>query len=155
MIVGFGWDVHPLAESGRLVIGGVLISESLGVVAHSDGDVLCHAIADALVGVVFGKDIGELFPESPENENMDSLSALSEIAGMVENEGFRIVNVDCTVVFSRFKLSPFRPKIASNLKRALSCDNVSVKFKSGNSVGEVGKGKAIESFAVVLLEEIR
>ena len=150
MRVGFGYDVHPLKDGGKLVIGGVVVSEEIGVVAHSDGDVLCHAIIDAILGASLMGDIGRVFPEE-EYEGMNSLEALKSVVSKVGERGYEIVSVDSTVVVSKPRLAGFARDIRSNLVEALGCESVSVKFKSGNGVGDVGSGKAIEAFAVVLM----
>ncbi len=151
MRIGFGYDVHPTKSEGRMILGGILVSEEIGVIAHSDGDVLCHALIDAILGVCGMGDIGRLFPED-RNEGMNSLEALREVVEMALNRGFKLINVDATVVLSKPRLEEYGEKIRENLKFVLRCENVSVKFKSGNGVGEVGRGKAIEAFAVVLVE---
>ena len=150
MRVGFGYDVHPLKDGGKLVIGGVVVSEEIGVVAHSDGDVLCHAIIDAILGASLMGDIGRVFPEK-DYEGMNSLEALKSVVSKVKERGYEIVSVDSTVVVSKPRLAGFARDIRSNLVEALGCESVSVKFKSGNGVGDVGSGKAIEAFAVVLM----
>ncbi len=151
MRIGFGYDVHPTKSEGRMILGGILVSEEIGVIAHSDGDVLCHALIDAILGACGMGDIGRLFPED-RNEGMNSLEALREVVEMALNRGFKLINVDTTVVLSKPRLEEYGEKIRENLKFVLRCENVSVKFKSGNGVGEVGRGKAIEAFAVVLVE---
>ncbi len=148
--IGFGYDIHKLSEGGRLVIGGVIVSEDLHAVAHSDGDVLCHAIIDALLGAANLQDIGAIFPETEENRGMSSIEALKGVFEMIERAGYEVINVDSTVVFSRFKLSKFREDIENALSNSLRCP-VSVKFKSGNGVGEIGEGRAIQAFATALL----
>ncbi len=153
MKVGFGYDVHKIGHGGRLIIGGIVVSEKYHSVAHSDGDVLCHAIADALLGVAGFGDIGELFPENEKTKDMSSINALNEVVKMVRSKGFKIINVDAVVVFSKEKLSPYREAIVKNMSGVLGCE-FSVKFKSGNGVGEVGEGRAIESYTAVLVEKL-
>ena len=152
MRVGIGWDVHRIEEGCCLVLGGVIVSDSVKAVAHSDGDVLVHAIIDAILGAASLGDIGSFFPEVEENRNMRSLDALRKIVDIVGRLGYRIESVDSTVIFSKGRLSPFRDQIKGNLEGVLGCE-VSVKFKSGNGVGEVGRGEAVEALAVVLLSE--
>ena len=152
MRIGIGKDVHRLEKGGRLILGGVVVSRQHHPAAHSDGDVLCHAIADALLGAAKLGDIGKIYPETKENEGMSSLEALKEIAKLVESKGWKISSVDSTVFLSVVRLSPLREEIEESLEKALGCE-VSVKFKSGNGVGEVGRGEAVEALAVVLLEK--
>ena len=152
MRVGIGWDIHRIEEGCCLVLGGVVVSNSVKAVAHSDGDVLVHAIIDAILGAASLGDIGSFFPEVEENKGIRSLDALRRIVDIVRKLGYRIESVDSTVIFSKGRLSPFRDQIKGNLEGMLGCE-VSVKFKSGNGVGEVGKGKAVEALAVVLLSE--
>lgn len=152
MRVGMGWDVHKLTSGCCLVLGGVIVSSSVKSVAHSDGDVLCHAIIDSILGAANLGDIGSFYPETKENENMRSIDALREVSRIVREYGYRILNVDTTVILSGVRLSPFRDQIKGALESVLGCP-VSVKFKSGNGVGEIGIGKAVEAQAVCLLSE--
>ncbi len=152
MRIGIGWDVHRLTKGCCLVLGGVMVSDSVKPIAHSDGDVLCHAIIDSLLGAANLGDIGSFYPETEENENMRSLDALKEVSRIIRECGYSIVNVDSTVILSGVKLSPFRDQIEGSLESVLGCP-VSIKFKSGNGVGETGSGKAVEARAVCLLSE--
>jgi len=150
--VGIGWDVHRLEKGCCLIVGGVIVSQDLRAIAHSDGDVLAHALIDALLGAAGLGDIGSFFPETEENKGMRSIDALRKIVKIIRKLGYGIESVDSTVVVSGVKLSPFRDQIVGNLEGILSCP-VSVKFKSANGVGDVGKGKAIEAMVAVLLSE--
>ncbi len=152
MRVGIGWDVHRVEEGCCLVVGGVIVSSSIRFVAHSDGDVLTHAVIDAILGAAALGDIGSFYPESDSTKNMRSFDALKEVVSIVEKLGYRVINLDSTVIASKVRLSPFRDQIVGNFQTVLGCD-VSVKFKSGNGVGEVGRGGAMEAMAVVLLDE--
>ena len=152
MRIGIGWDVHKITDGCCLILGGVIVSDKVRVLAHSDGDVLCHAIIDALLGASNLGDIGSFYPEIEKNRGMKSIDALREILKIVKEYGYDIVNVDSTIVLSEVKLSPFRDQIEGSLESVLGCP-VSVKFKSGNGVGELGKGEAIKAIAAVLLSE--
>ncbi|KHC90339.1 2C-methyl-D-erythritol 2,4-cyclodiphosphate synthase [Thermotoga sp. Mc24] len=153
MFIGFGYDRHSLVEGRKLVFVGVEIESSVGSLGHSDGDVLSHAIIDALLGAVGLGDIGTWFPETEEYRNANSLELLKETVKMLEEKGFSVVNVDATVVTSIVKLFPYRERIVENLKSALKTSRVNVKFKSGNTLGFEGKGRGISAYAVCLVEK--
>ncbi|KFZ20912.1 2-C-methyl-D-erythritol 2,4-cyclodiphosphate synthase [Thermotoga neapolitana] len=153
MFIGFGYDRHPLVEGRRLVLAGVEIDAPLGSLGHSDGDVLSHAIIDALLGAGCLGDIGTWFPETKEYKDANSLDLLKETVKILEERGFSVVNVDATVVASIVKLSPYREKILENLKSALETSRVNVKFKSGNTLGFEGEERGISAYAVCLVEE--
>lgn len=152
--IGEGWDVHALVPGRSLVIGGVAIPHHLGLLGHSDADVLAHAITDALLGAAALGDIGTLFPDSDARyAGADSLVLLSEAARRVRERGYEIGNVDCTVVAQAPKLAPYRVAMCEGLARALGVapDQVNVKAKTAEKLGPVGQGLAIEARAVVLL----
>jgi 2-C-methyl-D-erythritol 2,4-cyclodiphosphate synthase len=152
MRVGIGWDIHRLEDGCCLVVGGVVVSSEKRAIAHSDGDVLTHAIIDALLGAAVLGDIGSFYPEVEENKDMRSVDALKEIVKLIRKLDFKVVNIDSTVILSGLRLAPFRDQIKGTLESIFGCE-VSIKFKSGNGVGEVGRGEAIEAIAVVLLSE--
>ena len=152
--IGEGWDVHALVTGRRLVLGGVEIAHSHGLAGHSDADALCHAITDALFGAAALGDIGRHFPDTDAQfEGADSLALLAEAARRVRAAGFEIGNVDSTVIAQAPKLAPhiaaMRQRIAQAL--ALALDQVSVKAKTAERMGPVGRGEAIEARAVCLL----
>jgi len=152
---GLGWDVHRLAAGRALILGGVTVPSELGLEGHSDADVLAHAITDALLGAAALGDIGMHFPDSdPRWKNCDSLVFLRRAQELAAAEGYRIVNVDSTVILERPKLKDFRKTIRERLAEALGLDldRVSVKFKTAEKVGPVGEGRAAEAQAVVTLE---
>ncbi|HIP92491.1 MAG TPA: 2-C-methyl-D-erythritol 2,4-cyclodiphosphate synthase [Thermotoga sp.] len=151
MRVGIGYDAHPLVKNRRLVIGGVDIPSDKGLLGHSDGDVLCHAIIDALLGAANLGDIGEFFPEENKYKNAKSILLLKKVVGIIEKMGYRVVNVDSTVVASSPRLSSYRKKILENLKSVLNSKNVSVKFKTGNGLGFEGKGEGISAIAICMI----
>jgi 2-C-methyl-D-erythritol 2,4-cyclodiphosphate synthase len=153
--IGSGWDSHRLLEGKRLILGGVTIPSAIGLDGHSDADVLAHAITDAILGAVALGDIGMHFPDTdPRWKNADSLQFLSQAEKMACDAGYRVVNVDSTVILQKVKLAGYRDairqKLADTLK--LNLDHVSVKFKTAEGVGPVGEGKSAESQAVVLLQ---
>jgi len=159
--IGHGYDLHRLetpAQGGRpLVLGGVRIPhdpshEARGPVAHSDGDALYHAVTDALLGAIGEADIGMLFPNTdPRHESEDSEIYLAEAVRRVLAAGLRVINLDATVLLERPRLSPHKDAIHANLRRVLACENVNIKGKTGEGVGPVGEGRAVEVHAVVLL----
>ena len=156
MRVGQGWDVHRIAAGRPLVLGGVRIPCDFGLEGHSDADVLSHAITDALLGAIAEGDIGMHFPDTdPRWKGADSLVFLRHVCGLVSAAGYRILNVDSTVILERPKLKDFRQAIRESLAAAMSLppDLVSVKFKTAERVGPVGEGKSAESQAVVLLTQ--
>ena len=154
MRIGEGWDVHALVPGRSLVIGGVVIPHHLGLLGHSDADVLAHAITDALLGAASLGDIGSLFPDTDARfAGADSMLLLAEAARRVRAEGFEIGNVDSTVVAQAPKLAPHRAAMCQRLAHALgvSTGQINVKAKTAERLGPVGQGAAIEARAVVML----
>ena len=152
--IGQGWDTHRIEAGRPLVLGGVTIPADFGLAGHSDADVLFHAVTDALLGALAAGDIGMHFPDTaPEWKGAKSLQFLQHAAKMAQDRGYRIVNVDSTVVLERPKLKDFRGAIRESLAAALaiSAANVGVKFKTAEKVGPVGEGRSCEAQAVVLL----
>lgn len=152
--VGLGWDNHRLAAGRALVLGGVRVPCEFGFEAHSDGDVLLHAVTDALLGALALGDIGMHFPDTdPRWKDCDSAVFVQHAAALVRERGYRISNVDATVILQRPKLGPLRAEIRANLARLLGLgeDRVSVKFKTAEKVGPVGEGRSAEAQAAVLL----
>ena len=151
---GIGWDVHRLAPGRRLLLGGVTVPCELGLEGHSDADVLVHALTDAILGAAALGDIGMHFPDSdPRWKDCDSLVFLRHARELAEARGFRIVNVDTTVVLERPKLKDYREAIRGRLAETLglAADRVSVKFKTAEKVGPVGEGRSAEAQAIVTL----
>jgi 2-C-methyl-D-erythritol 2,4-cyclodiphosphate synthase len=154
---GIGWDVHRLAAGRPLILGGVTVPFELGLEGHSDSDVLSHAITDAILGAAALGDIGMHFPDfDPQWQGCDSLVFLRRAKDLAEEQGYRIVNVDSTVVLERPKLKDFRDAIRERLAEALGLekDRVSVKFKTAEKVGPVGEGRSAEAQAVVSLQKL-
>ncbi len=152
--VGQGYDAHRLAEGRRLVLGGVEVPFDLGLMGHSDADVLSHAIVDAVLGGLALGDIGTHFPDSdPEHKDISSLMFLERAAEMVKEAGGQIVNVDATVLAQRPKLAPFVPEMRSHIAAALGMpvERVSVKATTTEEMGAVGRGEGMEAQAVAMI----
>ncbi len=152
--IGEGWDVHALVAGRRLILGGVEIPHTHGLLGHSDADALCHAITDALFGASALGDIGHHFPDTDERfRGADSIALLAEAARRVRATGWDIGNIDSTVIAQAPKLAPhilaMRQRIAQAL--VLPIEQVSVKAKTAEKMGPVGQGEAIEARAVCLL----
>ena len=152
--IGEGWDTHALVAGLRLVLGGVEIPHSHGLLGHSDADALCHAITDALFGAAALGDIGRHFPDTDAQfRGADSLALLAEAGRRVRAAGFEIGNVDSTVIAQAPKLAPHIAAMRQRLAQALvlGIDQVNVKAKTAEKMGPVGRGEAIEARAVCLL----
>lgn len=155
MRIGFGYDVHKLAEERRLVLCGVEVPYSLGLLGHSDADVAVHALMDAILGALALGDIGRLFPDSdPKYLGADSMELLRSVIGKMRERGFALGNLDITIIAERPKLAPFIEKMRENLAAAFGCgiDRVSVKATTEEGLGLAGAG--IGAHAVVLLEDV-
>lgn len=153
--VGLGHDTHRLGAETPLVIGGVTVPHSSGPVAHSDGDVLLHALIDALLGAAALGDIGEWFPDSaPEWRGADSTRLLAPVVRALADRGYAIVNVDAIVFAQRPKLSPYKEAIRGRLAELLgiAVEQVSVKAKTGEHVGPIGREEALSAEVAVLIE---
>ncbi len=154
MRIGHGYDLHALALGRRLVLGGVRIPHSHGPIAHSDGDVLLHALADALLGAAALGDIGQHFPDTdPAYAGADSRVLLRRVASLVREAGYGVLNIDATVLAQQPKLAPHRDAMRANIAADLGLDigAVSVKATTTEGLGPVGRGEAISAHAVCLL----
>jgi 2-C-methyl-D-erythritol 2,4-cyclodiphosphate synthase len=152
--VGQGWDTHQIAHGRPLILGGVRIPCDFGLAGHSDADVLFHAVTDAVLGALALGDIGMHFPDTAEEwKAADSLQFLQRALHLAAGQGYRLINIDSTIVLERPKLKDFRAAIRESLARAvdLPLTSVSVKFKTAESVGPVGEGQSCEAQAIVLL----
>lgn len=152
--IGQGYDVHQLVEGRKLIMGGVDIPHTRGLLGHSDADVLAHAVADALLGGVRGGDIGKLFPDTdPAYEGADSMKLLAAVAGFVRDRGYEILDVDSVIAAQAPKLSPYREQMRENLARAMgiSPENVGVKATTTEHLGFEGREEGISATAVALL----
>ena len=152
--IGQGYDVHKLVPGRKLIIGGVEIPHTLGLLGHSDADVLAHAVADALLGGIRGGDIGKLFPDTdPAWEGANSLKLLSAVAAKVRNEGFEIIDVDSVIAAQAPKMAPHRERMRENLAAAMGIpvENVGVKATTTEHLGFEGREEGISATAVALL----
>ena len=157
MRIGHGYDVHRLVEGRKLILGGVEIAHEKGLLGHSDADVLAHAISDALLGALAKGDIGHLFPDNdPAYEGADSLWLMSQIVPIIESEGYKISNIDSTVIAQAPKLAPHIVKMRKNIAKALGIptDAVSVKATTEEGLGFSGERLGIAAHAVCLLEKL-
>lgn len=152
--IGHGYDVHALAAGLPLVLGGVQIPHSTGCVAHSDGDVLTHALCDALLGAAALGDIGRHFPDtSPEFKGIDSLELLRRVVALLRAGGWRIGNVDCTLLLQRPKVAPYIEAMRVRLAGAMGIpvDSISVKATTTEKLGFVGREEGVAAEAVALI----
>lgn len=154
--IGTGYDLHRLEEGRPLILGGVRIPFEKGLMGHSDADVLCHAITDALLGALAKGDIGTHFPDNdPAYKDADSIQLLNRVAKIIAGAGYRVENLDCTVVAERPKLRDYIDRIRQSIAECIEVptNRVSVKAKTNEGVGPEGRGEAISAQAVVLLME--
>ena len=152
--IGHGYDVHRLVEDRPLILGGVTVPNKKGLLGHSDADVLAHAVMDAVLGALGLGDIGKHFPDTCERyRGADSIKLCSHVFQMMAERGYRIGNIDATVICQRPKLAPhidtMRKQIASIL--SISIEDVNVKAKTAEGLGDIGRGDALECHAVCLL----
>ena len=156
MRIGFGKDIHRLVEGRKLILAGVDIPSPSGELAHSDGDVLYHALSDAILGALALGDIGLFFPDNKEEtEGMDSSEIVKFVINKMEEKGYEIANVDIMITLEKPKLKDYREKMRENVSRLLhtSLENVSIKAGTNEGLDDVGHGLAIQVDAVVLLNE--
>lgn len=154
MRIGHGYDVHRLTEGRELILGGVKIPYDRGLDGHSDADVLVHAVMDALLGAAALGDIGKLFPDSdPQYKGISSLKLLTEVKRRIEDEGYSVGNIDCTIVAQKPKLSPYISEMRKNIADILGidCSDVNVKATTEEGLGFTGQGLGIAAHAVALL----
>lgn len=153
--VGLGYDKHVLTEGRKLILGGVIIPFEKGEAGHSDGDVLLHAITDALLGAAGLGDIGSYFPPSdPQWKDADSALLLKKCWQDVKNAGWNLGNLDCVIALEKPKFLPFRDQVRESIANILevSKDQIFVKAKTGEKLGDIGQGRAVEVWSVCLLE---
>lgn len=154
MRIGHGYDLHQLQASGRLVLCGVEVSDQIGPIAHSDGDVILHATVDALLGAIGAGDIGEHFPNTdPRWKGAASAVFVEHAMQLVTAAGYTVGNIDVLVMAERPRLKPFKPQMRANLARLLQVDESQVNIKAGTNEGcdAVGRGEAIAAHSTVLL----
>jgi len=152
---GLGYDIHRLKRKRRFLLAGVEIPSRRGEIGHSDGDVLAHAVCDAILGACALADIGELFPPSDNSwKDADSMQLLDMAFSIVKKAGWKVVNIDCVIICETPKVLPYRDVIRNSLAKALEVpvENVFLKGKTAEGLGHVGKGKAVEVLAQCLLE---
>lgn len=154
MRIGFGYDVHRLVEGRQLIIGGVNIPWKLGLLGHSDADVLVHAVIDSILGALGLGDIGRHFPDNdPVNKDRDSFHMLREVMSIVKQDMYSVNNIDITVVAQKPKLSPYLDEMEENLSTALDTDisKVNIKATTTEGLGFAGREEGMEAYAVVSL----
>lgn len=154
--IGIGYDIHRLVENRKLFLGGVEIPYVKGLLGHSDGDVLLHAICDALLGAVSEGDIGEHFPDTdPKYQGISSRELLKTVDNLVKNKGFQIAQIDTVVIAQEPVISPFKKQMQEKIGLTLGIpeERVNIKAKTNEGLGEIGKKEAIASYAVVILSK--
>ena len=158
MPVGIGYDIHRLVEGRRLILGGVAIEYRLGLLGHSDGDALLHAVADAILGASAQGDIGELFPDTdPQYKGISSEVIVEEALALAAGRRLKVSNLDCIIFAEQPKLGRMKKEIRAKLAAllAIPADHVNVKAKTMEGLGPIGAGQAIAAQAIVYLEESR
>ena len=155
MRIGHGYDVHRLVEGRKLILGGVDIPYAKGLLGHSDADVLLHAISDAILGAIAEGDIGRHFPDTdPRYKGADSQKLLSHVMKLADDKGYRVGNLDATIVAQRPKLATHIPLMRENIAVVLfaEIDRVNVKATTTEELGFAGRGEGIAAYAVALME---
>ena len=154
--VGMGYDVHQLVPNRDLWIGGIKIDHELGLLGHSDADVLIHAICDAILGAANMRDIGYHFPDtSAETDGMDSKIILKKTIGLIAAKGYRLVNIDATICAERPKMNPHIPQMQQVMAQVIGCDTdaISIKATTTEKLGFTGRQEGISAYAVALIEK--
>ena len=157
MRIGQGFDVHALVENRKLIIGGVEIPYKKGLAGHSDADVLLHAICDALIGAAALGDIGAHFPDTDQRyKGIDSRKLLREVRRPLTDEGWRVINIDATIIAEAPKMAPHIPAMVKNIAQDLAIDvkDVNVKAKTNEKIGYIGRGEGIMVEAVSCIESL-
>ena len=155
MRIGIGYDVHRLVEGRKLILGGVTIPFEKGLLGHSDADVLIHAVCDALLGAAGLGDIGLHFPDTdPQLKDISSIQILSKTIAMLNLKGFKVINLDSTIMAESPKISPFREKMIENIARTIEIEPecVNVKATTLETLGMMGKGEGIAALCIALIE---
>jgi 2-C-methyl-D-erythritol 2,4-cyclodiphosphate synthase len=153
--IGAGYDVHPVTENRPLILGGITIPYRQGLAGHSDADCLVHAICDALLGAISAGDLGSHFPDSdPQYKDVKSLLLLKMVSEMVKQKGYRITNIDATVVAQAPQLAPYRSQMEETIAQTVEVEEerVNVKATTTEGLGFAGRGEGIAAYAVVLVE---
>ena len=155
--IGHGYDVHRLTENRKMIIGGVEIPHKLGLLGHSDADVLTHAVMDAMLGALALGDIGQHFPDTDERfSGADSMQLLRHVNALIQTKGWKLANLDATILAQKPKLAPHIVQMRKNLCTVIGCDldQISVKATTEEKLGFTGEERGIAAHAVVLLERI-
>ena len=156
MRIGHGYDVHKLVEERDLIVGGVKIPYEKGLLGHSDADVLLHAVSDSLLGAAALGDIGGMFPDNdPQFLYADSLVLLRRVFERLRENGYKVINVDATIIAQKPKMKPYIPEMRMNIAAALSTsiDNISVKATTEEEMGFTGRGEGISAHCVCLIDK--
>ncbi len=156
MRVGLGYDIHPLGKGRKLILGGIEVPHSQGLVGHSDADALVHAVCDAMLGAMGEGDLGKHYPSSdPRYKNISSLILLEEVNGLLAKKGYHLVNVDTVIIAQAPRLGPHLEAMAVRLAEVLKIEReaVNVKVKSGEGLDAVGREEAIAAQAICLIEK--
>ena len=154
--IGHSVDIHRLVENRKLMLGGIEIPYELGLLGHSDADVLLHAISEAIIGAIALGDLGTFFPDNdPKYKNIDSKILTKEIVNIMENKGYEVNNLDCLLILEKPKMRPHIDNIRKSISELLhtDIDNVNVKATTNEKMGEIGRGEAIQAHAVILLRK--
>lgn len=157
MRIGLGYDVHKLVSDRKLILGGIEINYIKGLLGHSDADVLLHAIMDSILGAAALGDIGTHFPDTNDKyKGISSLSLLKEVGKLMQSSGYKIGNIDATIIAQRPKMSPYIPEMRKNIADTLniSLDKINIKATTEEGLGFTGSGEGISSQSICLLEEI-
>ncbi len=158
MRIGQGYDIHPLVEGRKLILGGIEIPHTRGLAGHSDADALVHAVCDALLGAIGEGDLGKHYPSSdPQYKDISSMVLLEDIAVKLRQKGYRVVNVDSTIMAQAPRLGSYLRDMADRLAKAVGVDRqaINVKVKSGEGVDAIGREEAIAAQAVCLIEAVK
>jgi 2-C-methyl-D-erythritol 2,4-cyclodiphosphate synthase len=154
--IGQGFDVHQLTENRPLIIGGITIPYELGLLGHSDADVLLHTVADACLGAIGEGDIGRHFPDTdPAFKDADSAKLMEHVWNLVKEKGYQLVNIDCTIIAQKPKMAPYIPQMRERIADLLesSVDQVNVKATTTEKLGFTGRGEGIAAQVAVLLQK--
>ena len=155
--IGHGYDVHKLVSGRALIIGGVNIPHEMGLLGHSDADVLSHAIADALLGAAGKRDIGHYFPDTdPQYKGVSSLFLLTKVMDLIREDGYSVGNIDCTLIAQAPKIAPYLSDMIKNIAKALniSSQDINIKATTEEKLGFTGRKEGISAHAVCLIEKI-
>ncbi len=158
MRIGQGYDIHPLVEGRKLILGGIEIPHTRGLAGHSDADALVHAVCDALLGAIGEGDLGKHYPSSdPQYKDISSMVLLEDIAVKLRQKGYRVVNVDSTIMAQAPRLGSYLRDMADRLAKAVGVDRqaINVKVKSGEGLDAIGREEAIAAQAVCLIEVVK